>query len=48
MDMKNRNIYMDAMRWMLFPVLINVFYELLKITMIFITASFWEVLRMQQ
>ena len=25
---------------MLFPVLINVFYELLKITMIFITASF--------
>lgn len=40
MDMKNRNIYMDAMRWMLLPVLINVFYELLKITMVFITASF--------
>lgn len=38
--MKNRNIYIDVVRWMFFPILINVFYELLKITMMFVMASF--------
>lgn len=40
MHMKNKNIYRDTVRWMLLPVLSNVIYEVLKLSMVFIVAYF--------
>lgn len=38
--MRNKNVYLDTIRWMLLPILFNVVCEVLKISVMFITAYY--------